>query len=178
MSPIAEAQPSTALLDVTMVLIKTIIFTFLVPGTVTILVPYWLLSSPSSPQPMHLGVFRYFGVLPTLIGTAIYFWCAWDFTFAGRGTPAPIDPPKELVVRGLYRYVRNPMYVGILSILLGEALLFASWRLVEYTAVVFFFFFLFVALYEEPSLRQKFGESYRRYCKSVPRWIPWRMKNV
>jgi protein-S-isoprenylcysteine O-methyltransferase Ste14 len=161
-----------------MVLIKTIIFTFLVPGTVTILIPYWLLSSPSSPQPMHLGVFRYFGVLPTLIGTAIYFWCAWDFTFAGRGTPAPIDPPKELVVRGLYRYVRNPMYVGILLILLGEAVLFASWRLVEYTAVVFIFFFLFVALYEEPGLRQKFGESYRRYCKSVPRWIPWRMKNV
>jgi protein-S-isoprenylcysteine O-methyltransferase Ste14 len=113
-----------------------------------------------------------------LIGTAIYFWCAWDFTFAGRGTPAPIDPPKELVVRGLYRYVRNPMYVGILSILLGEALLFASWRLFEYTAVVFIFFFLFVTLYEEPILRQKFGESYRRYCESVPRWIPWRMKKV
>lgn len=157
-----------------MVLLKTIIFTFLVPGTVTILVPYWLLSSRSAPPPMQLGVFRYFGALPILIGTAIYFWCAWDFTFAGRGTPAPIDPPKELVVRGLYRCVRNPMYVGILSILLGEVLLFASWRLFEYTAVVFIFFFLFVVLYEEPMLGRKFGESYRRYCKSVPRWIPYR----
>jgi protein-S-isoprenylcysteine O-methyltransferase Ste14 len=160
-----------------MVLIKTIIFSLLVPGTVTLLIPYWLLSSSAQP-PIRLGVFRYVGVLPILIGAAIYFWCAWDFTFSGRGTPAPIDPPKELVVRGLYRYVRNPMYLGILSILLGEALLFASWRLVEYTAVVFTFFFLFVRLYEEPSLRQKFGDSYRRYCKSVPRWIPWRMKNL
>ena len=158
-----------------MTLIKTIIFTFLVPGTVTILVPYWLLSS--SVPPMHLGLFRYFGVLPILIGAAIYFLCAWDFTFAGRGTPAPIDPPKELVVRGLYRYVRNPMYVGILSILLGEALFFASSRMFAYTAVVFTFFLFFVVLYEEPILRHKFGESYRQYCLDVPRWLPRRMKN-
>jgi protein-S-isoprenylcysteine O-methyltransferase Ste14 len=162
---------------VAMTLIKTIVFTFLVPGTVTILVPYWLLSSSSVP-PLQLSVFRYFGVFPILIGIAIYLWCAWDFTFAGRGTPAPIDPPKELVVRGLYRYVRNPMYVGILSILLGGALLFASRRLFAYTAIVFIFFFLFVVAYEEPILREKFGESYRQYCRNVPRWIPWRMKNL
>ena len=160
-----------------MVLLRTIIFTFLVPGTVTILIPYWLLSSRSAPPPIQLGSFRYFGALPISIGAAIYFWCAWDFTFAGRGTPAPIDPPKELVVRGLYRYVRNPMYVGILSILLGEALLFESRRLFEYTAVVFVFFYLFVVLYEEPVLRQKFGESYRRYCRNVSRWIPGSMKD-
>ena len=157
-----------------MVLLKTIIFTFLVPGTVTILVPYRLLSSRSALS-MQFGILRYFGAMPILIGAAIYFWCARDFTFAGLGTPAPIDPPKELVVRGLYRYARNPMYVGILSILLGEALLFASQRLFEYTAVVFIFFFLFVVVYEEPMLRQKFGESYRLYCKNVPRWLPWRM---
>ena len=159
-----------------MVLLKTIIFTILVPPTVTILVPYWLLSSspaPPSPQP---GIFRYLGALPILIGASIYFRCAWDFTFAGRGTPAIIDPPKELVVRGLYRYVRNPMYIGVVSILLGEALLFASLRLLVFAAVTFTFFFLFVVVYEEPILRQKFGESYRRYCRSVPRWIPWRMK--
>jgi protein-S-isoprenylcysteine O-methyltransferase Ste14 len=109
-----------------------------------------------------------------LIGWAAYFWCAWDFTVAGGGTPAPIDPPKELVVRGLYRYVRNPMYVGILSIILGEAFLFASQRVFEYAAVAFTFFFLFVVFYEEPILRQKFGESYRQYCKNVSRWIPSR----
>ena len=160
-----------------MVLIKTIIFTFLAPGTVTVLIPYWLLSSPAAPPPMQLGVFRYFGALPVLIGAAIYCWCAWDFTFAGRGTPAPFDPPKELVVRGLYRYVRNPIYVGILSILLGEAFLFASRRLFEYAAAMLLLYFLVVVLYEEPALRRKFGEPYRRYCRSVPRWVPRRMKN-
>jgi protein-S-isoprenylcysteine O-methyltransferase Ste14 len=157
-----------------MVLLKTIVFTFLVPGTVTILVPYWLLSSrsvPPEPSPV-----RYLGALPILIGAAIYIWCAWDFTFAGRGTPAPIDPPKELVVRGLYRYVRNPIYIGILLILLGEAFLFASQRLFAYVAVMFMLYFLVVILYEEPTLKHKFGESYRRYCKDVPRWIPSRIK--
>jgi len=77
----------------------------------------------------------------------IHFRCTGDFTFAGKGTPAPIDPPKELVVQGLYRYIRNPMYIGILSILLGEALLFASWWLFEYTAVVFSLFYFFVLFY-------------------------------
>ena len=161
-----------------MVLIKTIVFTCLVPGTVTILIPYWLLSSPSAPPAMQLGIFRHVGLLPIAIGTAIYFWCAWDFTFAGRGTPAPIEPPKQLVVRGLYRHVRNPMYVGIVSILIGEALLLASWRLLQYAALVFTFFFLLVLLYEEQMLKHKFGESYRQYCRSVPRWIPWRMKSL
>ena len=159
-----------------MVLIKTIIFTIFIPGSVTILVPYWLLSSSSAP-PIQLGVLRYLGALPLLIGVAIYCWCAWDFTFAGRGTPAPFDPPKQLVVRGLYRYVRNPMYVGIVSILLGEALLFASWRLFAYTASAFIFYSLIVVLYEEPALRHKFGESYRQYCKIVRRWIPRRAKH-
>ena len=155
-----------------MVLLKTIIFTFVVPGTITVLIPYWILSSASAPPPLPLGGFRYFGFLPLVIGVAIYCWCAWDFTFAGKGTPAPIDPPKELVVRGLYRYVRNPMYVGVMSILVGEALLFASRTLFGYAALVFALFFLFVVVYEEPTLRNKFGESYREYCRNVSRWIP------
>jgi protein-S-isoprenylcysteine O-methyltransferase Ste14 len=159
-----------------MILLKTIIFSFLVPGTVTVLVPYWLLSSRFAPLPLQFGVFRYCGVPLILVGVSVYFWCAWDFTFAGRGTPAPIDPPKELVVRGLYRYVRNPMYSGILSILLGEALFFESQRLLAYTGVAFIFYYLIVLLYEEPVLKQKFGESYRKYCQSVPRWLPWRIR--
>src|SRR5712692_1024057 len=161
-----------------MIALKTLLFTILVPGTVTVLVPYLLLTSGFQLFPVEIGALRILGLPPILLGAVTYLWCAWDFTFVGRGTPAPIDPPKELVVRGLYRYLRNPMYVGILSILLGEALLFASWRLFEYTAVAFSFFFLLVVLYEEPMLRQKFGESYRKYCKRVPRWIPWRMKNL
>lgn len=153
-------------------LLKTIIFTIIAPGTVTILIPSWLLSSRSAPPPANIGSLRLLGVLPILLGASIYLWCAWDFTFAGRGTPAPIDPPKTLVVRGLYRYVRNPMYVGVLAIILGEALLFASQRLFGYAAIVFVCFYLFVVLYEEPTLRRKFGESYEKYCRTVPRWLP------
>lgn len=159
-----------------MILLKTLIFTLIVPGTVTVLIPCWLLSSRSAPPAPWIGIFRYFGVLPMLLGASIYLWCAWDFTFAGRGTPAPIDPPKELVARGLYRYVRNPMYVGVLSILFGEALFFESRTLFGYAAIAFVFFYLFVVFYEEPVLAQKFGESYQRYRQTVPRWIPWRIR--
>jgi protein-S-isoprenylcysteine O-methyltransferase Ste14 len=162
---------------VKLILLKTIIFTIVVPCTVTILLPYYFLSSRKSLLPAQIGSFQNGGALAILFGTAIYFRCAWDFTFAGRGTPAPVDPPKELVVRGLYRYVRNPMYVGVLSILFGEALLFESRVLFQYAAGVFLIFFLVVVVYEEPVLRHKFGESYRQYCESVPRWIPWKIHN-
>ena len=155
-----------------MIPLKTLIFTFLVPGTVTVLAPYWILSSRSSPPTIQTGPIRYAGLLPILLGASIYFWCAWDFTFTGRGTPAPIDPPKQLVVRGLYRYVRNPMYIGVLLILFGEALLFVSRALLWYAVGAFLVFNLVILLYEEPALRRQFGESYRRYCESVPRWLP------
>lgn len=155
-----------------MVLLKTIIFTIIVPGTVLVWAPYLLLSSSSVSSPPDIAGLRYFGVIPILLGAAIILWCAWDFTFAGKGTPAPMDPPKRLVVRGLYRYVRNPMYIGVLSAITGEALLFQSLALIEYAAVVFVFTYLFVIFYEEPTLRRKFGESYKNYCREVPRWIP------
>jgi protein-S-isoprenylcysteine O-methyltransferase Ste14 len=155
-----------------MVALKTLIFTVLVPGTVTVYIPYLLLSSADAAQRLPLGVFRYFGVIPILIGVAIYFWCAWDFTFTGRGTPAPIDPPKELVAKGLYRFVRNPMYVGVVTLLLGEAILFGSRALFIYAAAAFVIYQLFVVLYEEPVLRRKFGAAYQRYCAETPRWFP------
>ncbi len=159
-----------------MILLKTIVFSILIPGTVTVLVPYWLLTSSSASPPLQFGYFRYLGILPAIVGVAIYLWCAWDFTFAGRGTPAPIDPPKELVVRGLYQYARNPMYVGILSILIGEALFFESTRLMVYVAVAFLFYFSIVLIYEEPVLKRKFGDSYRTYCQTTPRWLPWKLR--
>src|SRR5262249_16236541 len=106
------------------------------------------------------------------IGVLIYLWCAWDFGAAGSGTPAPIDPPKDLVVRGLYKWVRNPMYVGVLSFVIGEAMLFESPLMFGYAFLVFLLFSAFVILYEEPVLRTKFGDSYRRYCEVTPRWIP------
>lgn len=157
-------------------LFKTALFTVLVPGTVTILVPYYLLSSRTTAPPLNLGILRYFGLLPGVAGGLVYLRCAWDFAIGGRGTPAPVDPPKDLVARGLYRYVRNPMYLGVMLVILGEALLFEARFLFEYALIVFIFFYLFVLVYEEPTLKRKFGESYESYCRSVPRWIPriWR----
>jgi protein-S-isoprenylcysteine O-methyltransferase Ste14 len=149
---------------------KTLIFTVVVPGTVTIAVPRWLLLSRRPPD--LPPIFRIPAWPLLLLGLAVYFWCAWDFAVAGRGTPAPIDPPKELVARGLYRYVRNPMYLGISMILVGEAFFHRSRMLLEYAAVVFGVFFLFVLAYEEPSLGRKFGSAYERYRQEVPRWIP------
>ena len=151
-------------------LFKTLIFTVAVPATVTIYAPLWLVLSPRAF--VHADAAHMAGLLPIIFGACVYFWCAWDFATNGRGTPAPIDPPKELVARGLYRHVRNPMYVGVASILLGESLLFASVALLWYAFAVVVGFNLFVLLYEEPTLRRKFGASYERYCEAVPRWLP------
>ena len=150
--------------------LKTLIFTILVPCTVTIYVPRWLLATEQF-HSFDLGLARYFGLVLMILGAAIYGWCAWDFTFTGKGTPAPIDPPKELVVRGLYRYTRNPMYVGVLTVLLGETLWFGSRRLLGYTAAVALLFHLFITLYEEPVLQRSFGDAYQRYRATVPRWL-------
>src|SRR5215468_2662128 len=154
-----------------MVWLKTLIFTIIVPGAVMALIPYLLLSgNPSSF--MNIGLFQSLGLIPMAIGAAIYLRCAWDFASTGKGTPAPIDPPKRLVARGLYRFVRNPMYVGVLLTLLGEAWLFSSWTLVVYAAIVITWQHLFVVFYEEPALKRKFGESYSDYLARTPRWIP------
>lgn len=152
-----------------MSVVKTLIFTVLVPGSVTILIPRWLLSGEASSS---IGSLRLIGLALILVGVAIYLWCAWDFATFGKGTPVVFDPPKVLVARGLYCFVRNPMYVGILSILFGEAALFASLRLTEYAAVVALIFHTFVVLYEEPALGKQFGESYQNYYAQTPRWFP------
>jgi protein-S-isoprenylcysteine O-methyltransferase Ste14 len=98
--------------------------------------------------------------------------CIWEFARSGRGTLAPLDPPRELVVRGLYRYVRNPMYLGVSLIVLGEALLTGSRGLMVYWIIWFLVVNLFVRFYEEPTLRRQFGQSYERYAHAVGRWVP------
>ena len=108
------------------------------------------------------------------IGAGIYFWCLWDFAVTGRGTPAPIDAPKKLVVKGLYRYVRNPMYVGVLSLILAWATMYNSYELLKYAILMWVIFYMVVLIYEEPMLKRQFGESYERYRKSVRRWLPGR----
>lgn len=118
------------------------------------------------------SIFRYLAFPLWLLGGSILLWSFWNFLHEGGGTPAPMDPPKELVVTGFYRYVRNPMYVGILLMLIGYFLWFGFWSLLIYAIFVFIVTHLFVTFYEEPTLKKKFGASYEEYLKRVPRWIP------
>lgn len=155
-----------------MLLLRAAIFTLLIPGTVTVLVPYVLLHSDLDSAVGIPPMLRVLGLPPLAAGITVYLWCAWDFGASGRGTPAPYDPPRVLVTRGLYAFVRNPIYVGIVSIIFAEALLFDSIAVLGYGALLLVLFHLRVLLYEEPRLRRKFGASYDEYCHSVPRWLP------
>ncbi len=151
------------------VLVKAGLFTLIVPVSVTVLIPYWLMLPYAE---FDAGIFRHAGPALMVGGGAVYLHCVWNFAWVGRGTPAPIDPPKEVVAVGFYRFVRNPMYVRVVTLLAGEALLFQSLRLLVYALIAWLSCHLFVVLYEEPHLRKKFGESYGNYCRAVPRWIP------
>ncbi|HXV43296.1 MAG TPA: isoprenylcysteine carboxylmethyltransferase family protein [Anaerolineae bacterium] len=153
-------------------LLKTLLFTVLVPGSVTIILPYLLLNSRLPPLTINLGPARFLGWGPIVSGAIIYLWCAWDFAAAGQGTPLPADPPKMLVAAGLYRRVRNPMYMGVLQLILGQAILFGSLLLLGYGALLWLAFHLFIIYYEEPTLKRLFGPAYEQYRAEVPRWLP------
>ena len=152
-----------------MTALKSLLFLIVAAGLGAGYIPFVLL--PSGPQ-VPTGRFAYLAFPLWLLGGGSILWCFWDFTFTGHGTPAPIDPPKALVATGLYRYVRNPIYVSVLTILIGHFLWFRTIWLLVYAVVVFLVFHLFVTVYEEPTLKQKFGPAYEQYCTSVPRWIP------
>lgn len=115
---------------------------------------------------------RMVGIAVLTLGAGMLLWCVADFARIGRGTLAPVDPPTVLVRRGLYRVVRNPMYVAVVTILAGEALLFGSWMIAAWAASLAVAFHLRVLRYEEPVLRQTFGAAFDRYCRAVPRWVP------
>ena len=150
--------------------LRTLVFTVVVPGFWTVLVPYWVVGRGARFELRGAAVG---GWLLVAGGAALYLTCAfWGFALRGRGTPAPIDPPKKLVVEGPYRIVRNPMYWSVVSVMLGEALAFRSLVLAEIGCAVFAGAVLFVMVYEEPILRTKFGAEYEAYCRRVPRWLP------
>jgi len=150
--------------------LRSVLFVLLLPGTVAGYVPFWIISATHHFNPIDLSVSSVVAATLILAGVVALGRCVWDFFASGHGTLAPIDPPRYLVVQGLYRFTRNPMYNGVLAILFGEAWIFESSALLKYALLVFILFHLFVRFHEEPSLESRFGESYRRYRKAVPRW--------
>ena len=137
------------------------------------LVPHWL-ALPISAALLFRQPARWFGILPLLIGAAIALNCFIHFVASGKGTPAPFDAPRQLVVTGAYRYVRNPMYLGAGLFLAGFAIFFAelSSTLLWYAAGLIVGVNAFILAYEEPTLRRKFDGDYEEYCRNVSRWIP------
>jgi protein-S-isoprenylcysteine O-methyltransferase Ste14 len=151
-------------------MLRTLFWT-LVPATAFGYIPYLIVTRWRPTAVTGLGVPQVLGLIPMAVGAAILVHCILLFAVVGRGTLSPLDPPKHFVARGPYRYVRNPMYVGGIVILLGEALFFQSLAILKYALGWFALIHLVVILIEEPSLRAQFGESYDRYCRRVGRWI-------
>jgi protein-S-isoprenylcysteine O-methyltransferase Ste14 len=146
-------------------------FTVLLPGLMLVYAPYWWIITPERvasrwpPDAMHAPA-----LLAIIVGFSIYAMCAWRFAKEGLGTPAPWDPPRRLVTGGLYQWTRNPMYVGIVLTLLGEACVFSSGAQLIFAACAAIAFHLRVLLYEEPVLRRLFGAEFDAYCARVRRW--------
>jgi protein-S-isoprenylcysteine O-methyltransferase Ste14 len=145
-------------------------FVLLLPGTVGGYFAFLILRTANGLIRPRLSASSAGGALLLLAGVAVVLRCVWDFFATGQGTLAPVDPPKRLVVAGLYRHTRNPMYNGVLAAILGEAWLFRSAVLFEYALGVFVAFHLFVVLYEERALASRFSAEYAAYRRSVPRW--------
>jgi len=119
-----------------------------------------------------MNVFLFVGWVPIILGIVTLIGFIWGFVLSGTGSPVLYHMPEELIVRGSYRFVRNPMYFGCCLILFGQALLFKSFGFFLYLLVFFLLLHMLVVLVEEPMLKHQFGESYEQYCRSVPRWIP------
>ena len=152
------------------------------PAVVAGVVPFTLVGWTMEPPLLGLPGERLAGVVAIGTGLACLLDCFARFAFEGRGTPGPVEQTESLVTSGLYRHVRNPMYVCVLTIVSGQALLFGQIRLVPYVGALLVAFHLFVLLYEEPSLRRRFDEPYETYCVHVRRWCPrlrpWRGSNT
>ena len=146
------------------------LFLVIAPGSLAGLVPWWI-----SGWQVETSVWlpsRLVGGLLVIAGASVLLDSFARFALQGLGTPAPAFPTRHLIVTGLYRYVRNPMYVAVIATIAGQALIFGNPRLLEYGLLVWLGFHLFVIAYEEPKLRPAFGPEYERFCAGVPRWIP------
>jgi protein-S-isoprenylcysteine O-methyltransferase Ste14 len=148
------------------------VFLVLAPGFVAGVVPRWISHWRMEAPFFGLAVFRIAGGLLAAAGAIGLVACFARFALEGLGTPAPVFPTRHLVVRGMYRYVRNPMYVAVVAVILGQGLIFGNTDLLIYGGIVWLLFHAFVLGYEEPTLRATFGAEYEKFCAEVPRWIP------
>jgi protein-S-isoprenylcysteine O-methyltransferase Ste14 len=153
-------------------ILGSIFFLLLAPGVVAGCVPWWISHGQMRTPLLGISIFRVLGILLIVAGVPTVLDSFARFAIQGLGTPAPVFPTKHLVVTGLYRHVRNPMYVGVIAIIAGQGLLFGSLRVLAYGALVWLAFYLFVRGYEEPKLTKTFGEEYREFCRNVPGWLP------
>ena len=153
-------------------ILGTTLFLVLVPGSLAVYIPWLITDWTIAPPLLGFPLFRILGVLMIAAGAPLLLDCFIRFAIQGLGTPAPIAAPQRLVVTGIYRHTRNPMYVAVFFLTLGQALLFGSIPMLEYTLAITTGFIAFVLLYEEPTLRRKFGADYEQYRRHVPRWIP------
>jgi protein-S-isoprenylcysteine O-methyltransferase Ste14 len=152
--------------------LRNLFFTILQPGMVTGLIPYLILGSPSiAIFKNNLSSVQNLAIFIFAAGVAILVYCIGMFAVKGRGTLSPADPTKKLVFSGLYKFSRNPMYIGVMLMLIGEAVFFGSISIWIYTAIVFIAFNLFIVLHEEPRLERDFGREYQQYLKTVRRWL-------
>ena len=154
------------------VLVRALTYAALFIGFVLVYLPARFLSWSAIVAPATTRAPQVVGMIMVAIGTAIALWCVLTFVFIGKGTPAPFDPPRRLVIRGPYRFVRNPMYIGAGMTLAGAAVFYQSLSICIYTGVFFLLTHLFVVLYEEPTLRRTFGDEYEAYFRRVRRWTP------
>jgi len=140
-------------------------------------VPYKIATLEGNTIITEIGGVRFFGLIFILLGAMGYLACLRNFVVDAKSSPFPGDDQKHLIIKGLYRYVRNPIYISAYFIIFGEALFFNSLEILYYLMGWILFFHIFVVYIEEPGLRDKFGDSYTRYCDSVRRWIP-RLKRL
>lgn len=154
----------------TLAILGSTIFLVIAPGIVAGYVPWQICKWHVGAPLLRISPFRVLGVLLVAAGLPVLLDSFARFALQGLGTPAPIFPTRHLVVSGLFRYVRNPMYVAVLSLIFGQGLLFGNIRVLEYGIAVWVAFYFFVLIYEEPTLRKTFGREYEEFCANVPRW--------
>jgi protein-S-isoprenylcysteine O-methyltransferase Ste14 len=153
-------------------ILGSFLFLLIAPGFVALVVPYWISRWQGGPAFAGSSAIQIPGLLLTIFGAPLLLASFTRFALQGLGTPAPVFPASHLVVTGFYRYLRNPMYVGVASIIFGQALYFRNVRVLEYGIVIALAFHLFILWYEEPTRRRTFDREYEEFCENVPRWIP------